>query len=74
MNTLKFFSVAALLAVGTSSAFASELDGKSDNAWLAQTHVSQPAPAPTASAVDAKTTVKIDATAQQGGSSDYLMP
>ena len=55
MNSIKLLSAAALLAVVSSGAFASELDGVSDNAWLNQTQISQtasvrPAPAPTAAA------------------------
>jgi len=79
MNTIKYLAVAALLAAATSSAFASELDGKSDNAWLAQTTVSQQAPAPTASATQASSNVtqsaaRADTSARQDSRDDYLMP
>ena len=52
MNSLKLISATALLALAASSAFATEFDGKADNAWLTQTAVSQQAkaPAPTAAA------------------------
>ena len=55
MNSIKLLSAAVLLAVASSGAFASELDGVSDNAWLNQAPASQAvavrqAPAPAASA------------------------
>ena len=55
MNAIKTFTVAALLATAATGAFASEVDGVSDHAWLNQTQISQtaavrPAPAPVAAA------------------------
>lgn len=54
MNTLKI-AAAVLFTAVASSAFASGEDGRSDNAWLAQTPITQTqlvrqAPAPTAAA------------------------
>ena len=77
MNSIKFLTAAALLAAATSSAFASELDGKADNAWLEQTAISQQvqAPAPIAAAADTKQAVQSDsATQQDTNTGDYLMP
>jgi len=56
MNSLKLISATLLLATAASGGFASEFDGKADNAWLAQTAISQQvaAPAPTAAAGQAK--------------------
>ena len=77
MTTIKTLSIAAFLAVATSSAFASELDGVRDNAWLAQTPISQSvasvAPAPTASAV-ARHGINLDATGQLGTLNDAVTP
>ena len=65
MKTTQLISAAFLFAaaVTASSAFASEFDGKSDNAWLTQTPLAQTAvartqsaPAPTAAAAGDKST------------------
>ncbi len=50
MKNVKLISAALLLAAASGAAFAGELDGKSDNAWLQQTAISQQAPAPVAAA------------------------
>ena len=77
MTTIKTITIAALLAAASTGAFASEVDGARDNAWLAQTPISQSvasvAPAPTASAV-AKHGINLDATGQIGTLNDAVTP
>ena len=77
MNSLKLISATALLALATTSAFASEFDGKADNAWLTQTAISQQgkAPAPTAAAgYDKQDEVKTVPAGQPSGNNSVVVP
>jgi hypothetical protein len=78
MNAIKLLSAAALLVAASTSAFASGEDGKSDNAWLAQTPISQvkvarQAPAPAASAA-AKQDNSVNAGNQFESANSAVMP
>ncbi len=77
MKTIKILAATALLAA-TTGAFASELDGVKDNAWLNQTPIEQAqvakqAPAPTASGV-AKRDIRDNATDKFGSLNDAVQP
>ncbi len=76
MKTIKILAATALLAA-TTGAFASELDGVKDNAWLNQTAVSQTqvakqAPAPQAAAGQQDN--RSNSAAQSGTLNDAVMP
>ncbi len=53
-NQLTAAAFATLALTAGTGAFASELDGVADNAWLEQTNISQQAPVPSAASADAK--------------------
>jgi hypothetical protein len=78
MNAIKLLSAAALLIAASSSAFASSDDGNLDNAWLAQTPISQAkvarqAPAPSAAAT-AKQDNSVNAGNQFESANSSIMP